>query len=109
MDAVSATIVVGGQARFRQHREASINYFNVYINLIDLVKLLNGGLRKHMWMVARHLGLGDVDSSNLHPRRGWWLCHHGVGVCCVFELCAVVSSGCRHSLYVKEYERITLR
>jgi hypothetical protein len=38
--------------------------------------------------------LGNMDSSNPHPQRGWWLHNHG-GLC--------------HSSYVDKYHTIALR
>jgi hypothetical protein len=53
--------------------------------------------------------LGNVDSSNPHCLRHWWLHHHGCGVSCVFALCTAVSSGYCHLPYAKNYQNTTLR
>jgi hypothetical protein len=74
MDAVSATIVAGGQARLE----------NNYFYLLILPKSFNSSLRTNMSKAARHSG--GVDSSNPRRWRGERLHHHGGGVCWLFVL-----------------------
>jgi len=60
-----------------------------------------------MWKAARPFS--GIDSSNPRRWRGEKLHHHGDVVCHVVCAFCAVSSGRRHSSYVDEYERITLR
>ncbi len=59
-------------------------HINFYINLLNLTKPLNSGLKKWMPKAARHSD--GVDSSNPRCWRGKWLHHHGGGVCWLFVL-----------------------
>jgi hypothetical protein len=76
MDAVSATIVAGGQAR--------LELINNYFNLLILPKSFDSGLGTNMSKAARHSDV--VDSSNPCRWRGKRLHHHGGGVGWLFVL-----------------------
>jgi hypothetical protein len=74
MDAVSATIVAGRQARLK-NTQRSINLINNYFNLLILPKPFNRGLRTNISKAAHHSD--GVDSSNPHRWRGERFHHHG--------------------------------
>jgi hypothetical protein len=75
---------------------------------MDLVKPLNGGLGNNMQKATGPLGAWD--SLNPCFWRDWWLHHHdGDGLLLCVQVCVDVSSGCRQLLYVKKFEKITLR
>ena len=59
---------------------------------MSLLKPFEGSLKKSMCKAAHPLS-GGMDSSNPRCQRGWWLHHHGGGVCYVFVLCVAVLSG----------------
>ncbi len=61
MDAISATIVAGGQARI-QSNIGRYKYIDFYINLLILTKLFNSGLRKYMHKAT--CPSGGVDLLN---------------------------------------------
>ena len=77
MDAISATIIAGRWAQFRQHTEASINNF-ISINVLNLLNHFNGGIATNMLKAAHPLG--GVGSSNPRRWRGEHLHHHGDNV-----------------------------
>jgi hypothetical protein len=106
MDAVSATIVLGGQAIILKYeRSKEIYYF--YVNIMNILNCFDGGIGTNMRKAA--CPLGGMDSSNPHLQRGQWLHHHDGGVCCVFLCCCGWTRDVTSSSYVKRYERITLR
>jgi hypothetical protein len=78
MDAVSATIVAGGQAQL-ENMQRSIELINNYFNLMNLCNPFNRGLTTNMSKAACHLN--GVDSANPSRWRSAWLHHYGGGVC----------------------------
>jgi hypothetical protein len=83
MDAILATIVVGGPAQIRLNIRSK-KYIDFYISLLILPKPFNSNLEKYMRKAARHLD--GMDSSNPRRSRGERLHHHGGGVCWLFAL-----------------------
>ncbi len=83
MDAVSATIVAGGRANINKHW-GWYKYIEFYINLLNLTKPFDSGLKKWMCKAAHHSD--GVDSLNSRCWRGERLHHHGGGVCWLFVL-----------------------
>jgi hypothetical protein len=59
-------------------------YIDFYINLLNLTKPFNSGLKKLMHKAACHSD--GVDSLNPRRWRGKRLHHHGGGVCWLFVL-----------------------
>jgi hypothetical protein len=78
IDAISATIVAGGQARFNKHR-GQHKLINFHFNLLNLLNRFNVGVGKNM----RKAGCpySGMVSSNPHRWRGKWPHHHGDAVC----------------------------
>ncbi len=72
------------------------NYIDFYINLLNLNKPFNNGLKKWMHKAAHHSD--SVDSSNPRRWRGKRLHHHGSSVCWLFVLLWMDSW--RHELIV---------
>ncbi len=66
-----------------KHR-GQCKYIDFYINLLNLTKPFNSGLKKWMRKAARHSG--GVVSLNPRRWRGERLHHHGGGVCWLFVL-----------------------
>ncbi len=78
-----------------KHR-GQYKHIDFYINLLNLTKPFDSGLKKWMRKAACHSD--SVDSSNPHRWRGKWLHHHGGGVCWLFVLLWMDSWG--HKLIV---------
>ncbi len=66
-----------------KHR-GGYKYIDFYINLLNLTKPFNSGLKKWMRQAACHWG--GMVSSNPRCWRGERLHHHGGGVCWLFML-----------------------
>ena len=77
MDAVLATIVLGGQTIILKYKRSK-KILNFYVNIMNLSKPLGGGLATNMRKAARPSG--GLDLLNSHHWRAGQLHHHGGGV-----------------------------
>ena len=78
MDAVLATIVLGGQTIILKYKRSK-KILNFYVNIMNLSKPLGGGLATNMHKASRPSG--SLDSLNPRRWKARQLHHHGGGVC----------------------------
>ncbi len=88
-----------------KHR-GQYKYIGFYINLLNLTKSFNSGLKKWMHKAARHSD--GVDSSNPRCWRGKRLHHHGGGVCWLFVL-LWMDSWCHELIICKKWDKNKLK
>ncbi len=81
-------------------------YIDFYINLLNLTKPCNSGLKKWMHKAARHSD--GVDSLNPRGWRGKLLYHHGGGVCWLFVL-LWMDSWCHELIVCKKLYKNNLK
>jgi hypothetical protein len=71
---------------------------------MSLSKAFDSSLGKNMCKAGCQLG--GVGSSNPHHQRGWQLCHHGGGVCCVLMCFVCPHVTCNSSVRFSICEKV---